>query len=97
MELVEELGVYQPEFDNMRIYPNPATDQVTLSFDEVKEKDLVFIITNLEGKEIKQGALTIENKVSAIDLTGLKGGVFILQVAAANGTKRDAFRLIIRR
>ncbi len=97
VELVEELGVYQPEFDNMRIYPNPATDQVTLSFDEVKEKDLVFIITNLEGKEIKQGALTIENKVSAIDLTGLKGGVFILQVAAANGTKRDAFRLIIRR
>ena len=97
VELVEELGFYQPEYDNMRVYPNPAVQEVTVRFDRVYERDLLVIITDLSGKALMQQRLLVEDNTASIDLSQIQEGLFLMQIVGEGRTKREAYRLIIRR
>ena len=71
----------------VRLYPNPATQTASLE----EAKDCLLSIYNIQGQCLRQENIT-EN-LHLINLTGLKNGVYILQLQ--NHDRRRTMRLII--
>lgn len=65
-----------------KIYPNPATDFVTIELpDSVYEADI--LIYDMQGRKVKETTITLES--NKVDLTGLNGGSYLLNVKTVNG------------
>ena len=71
------------------LFPNPAEANV---FYTGQENDLVFELTDLLGRKVKQQKL--ESQTGQIDLTGLQSGIYRYSVSGKKGTK--AGNLVIR-
>jgi len=70
---VEELRLLQ----NITIYPNPATSQVTIIAD-AKLSGTVFTVYNYIGKSVIEGKINAENTV--IDLENLSEGIYLINI-----------------
>ena len=70
---VEELRLLQ----NITIYPNPATRQVTINTD-AKLIGTVFTVYNYTGKSVIEGKINAENTV--IDLENLSEGIYLINI-----------------
>jgi ribosomal protein L27 len=65
------------------IYPNPATNEVTINLSEVGEAPTV-IITNLSGMEMFRNA-KVETEQLTIDVSSYSQGVFLITVISDSG------------
>jgi ribosomal protein L27 len=65
------------------IYPNPATNEVTINLSEVGEAPTV-IITNLSGMEMFRNA-KVETEQLTIDVSSYSQGVFLITVTTERG------------
>lgn len=59
----------------LRIYPNPATDRLTLIYPTIKQGIIAFIY-NSEGKQIRELHLIPGQDIHQIDLNGLSPGIY---------------------
>lgn len=73
----ELTGIGEVASDEMMIYPNPATDKVTISGSGIKEVN----IYNMTGLLV----YTSVAEKGAIEVTGLKSGVYMVKATAAEG------------
>lgn len=78
------------DFDNdVKIYPNPASEIITVS---VKENTLYQLVT-LDSKVVKVGDISLES--NNIDVSNLSKGTYILHLNTNNGVKIISKKLII--
>jgi len=88
-----------PEFpalkDHFKLYPNPANDVITISFDEIKSLDgLSFSIYNSLGQEVLREDLNINDVRFTIDVSQLQSGLYFYHLNR-NGENILKDRLVI--
>jgi endonuclease I len=89
---VEELLVN----GQMQVYPNPATEQIHISFNAKEDFDLEVIITDIAGKKIISDtylASTGANKIS-YDFRNFAKGMYLLNIISEKG--RLNYKLIVK-
>ena len=81
----------------MKVYPVPASDKVTVSFDAYAKGNAVIIISNQMGQEVVRKTVGVDNgiNVTSIDVSSLKAGVYLVKVN--NGSAVQSQKLIINR
>ena len=67
-------SVNETTLDNVRIYPNPATSEVTLS--GVEEYDTITIFDQLGRRVIRRSI----NNFETIDISELQSGIFVVSL-----------------
>jgi len=82
-------GIGEKSVDQISIYPNPATDVVTL----VTESKGKLNLLNLTGQVLK--SVDIENTNNLIDVSNLNQGVYIIHFVNENGQSSTG-KLIVR-
>lgn len=81
-EFVATLGVADFTAENLIVYPNPATNQVSISVQNSTDAIAEIRLTDLLGKIVFQQKGT-QNQAT-IDLSGLSKGVYMLEVLTEN-------------
>lgn len=84
---LEEL-LQQPRLSNIELYPNPAKDEVNLSFNPsilTESKEITVQILNLQGKLVRSQTIQIDQSDLSIDVSGLPSGAYILEVFSDKG------------
>jgi len=81
--------------DHFKLYPNPANDVITISFDEIKSLDgLSFSIYNSLGQEVLREDLNINDVRFTIDVSQLQSGLYFYHLNR-NGENILKDRLVI--
>lgn len=80
----------QVEEVNLKVFPNPTSDYVHISFDSDIEGH--YKLSNIFGKIILEGDLTKEGKT--IDLLDYRTGIYIVSVFDDKGKKVGARKII---
>ena len=80
----QSVGINENTTQNIRIYPNPATSQLTLNTTEQIQR---ISILNITGKTVK----TIVSNNSTIDVSDLTKGIYFLQIQTGNGIANSKF------
>lgn len=80
----------QVEEVNLKVFPNPTSDYIHLSFDS--ELNGHYKLSNIFGKIILEGKLTKEGKT--IDLLDYRTGIYIVSVFNSEGKKVGARKII---
>ena len=70
--------------DQIRVYPNPASDRIFVEQGNFQE----FTITDLLGRTVKSGQLDADN---FIDINSLAPGIYILNIT---GDSKQSFKLV---
>jgi uncharacterized repeat protein (TIGR01451 family) len=81
-EFVATLGVADFTTDNLIVYPNPATNQVSISVQNSADAIAEIRLTDMLGKVVFQQKGT--HTQTTIDLSGLSKGVYMLEVQTEN-------------
>lgn len=74
-----------------KIYPNPASDQITLSVSEIH--NATFTIYMETGEVITSGTINARNQ--QISVGNLSGGIYFLEIKTSNGSEKQ--KLLINR
>ena len=74
------LGLEDNELDNILLYPNPTTGNVTIELNS----DASFTLVNILGQEIEKGTFTYGD--NALDISALLKGLYFLNVKTSNGS-----------
>jgi hypothetical protein len=75
------------------IYPNPASDFVTLNIDNVNNTDLILNIYNVTGTLVKSEILKQDKR--QINIGYLRNGIYVIEIKSKEWTKKQ--KLIIQR
>jgi uncharacterized protein (TIGR02145 family) len=70
---------------NLKLYPNPATNIVTVEYAEYQNVNIM--VCNLLGEGVKQIKLT--SGKSEIDISSLSKGVYILKISGVSGSIQE--------
>lgn len=74
------------KFENINIYPNPSSDFIYISFEDIKTENAKLQIFDLTGKMLKEGVLK-----EKIDVSNLKKGIYILRIQSEKQVKIGKF------
>jgi len=80
----------------MKVYPNPASEQIHIAFDAVENFEMEVLITDITGKQlISESYLagTGANKIS-YDFSGFSKGMYLLNVVSEKGSLN--YKLIVK-
>jgi hypothetical protein len=74
----------------IKIYPNPATDFITVSFPSAAEKNVSVEIFDLLGREVYNNILRTPNSrlQTKMDIADIKNGVYIFELSSENNFYR---------
>ena len=70
-------GLTENKFVAFEVMPNPANDQVTLTFSDGVTEKVEVVVTDLTGKQV----LTVVGKTT-VDVSGLQSGVYMIKASA---------------
>ncbi len=91
-EIEETLGIDQKHITlNVVVYPNPTADYVTLTVSESDLKNMTFILSDAQGKQISNGAIVQDE--SQITMSQLSAGLYFLNIQT-NGKDTKIFKII---
>lgn len=85
--LISTVGLEENSLEELKVYPNPASDFISFDTDE----DLELEIVNFSGQLVKRATLDANNK---LDVSSIKPGTYI--VAARSATTNFVAKLIIQ-
>jgi hypothetical protein len=71
--------------NNINIYPNPAKDRITVSFDNNKQ-DATISIIDMTGRKVQSQKIAGGKNSINIDVHQLPAGIYSLLIQSANGT-----------
>ena len=64
----------------IKIYPNPANDKITVSFDRPVNEKVRIQIINTSGMTIFSSGVTPKGKIVELDVSGLASGIYIVNI-----------------
>lgn len=89
------LEVVENELDlSLVVFPNPATDNLTLQIQDYNNEKLVYQLTDLQGRLIKTGSIT--NNKTHIVMSNLSAATYFLSVEQENNPQayKQSFKII---
>ena len=89
------LGIDDPSFDAIRIYPNPVKDVLHLDLTSFKGNFNQLQIINMEGKQVLNVFQISGGQAYTIPVDNLRDGIYFLQMRTATGLHSEKF--VIRR
>ncbi len=69
---------------NAQLFPNPASDLLTVKWSTEVSNELSYIVVSVDGRTVLNGSLTRD--VNSIEVANLSPGFYLLQVRNANGS-----------
>lgn len=75
-------------FSDMKVFPNPASDQLFIAMNSTKAMEMRMDITDLAGRIIRSASritLPTGTSTQTIDLKGTLAGMYLLRLASADG------------
>lgn len=72
------------------IYPNPATESITINSDKIKGKSSTISIYNIEGKLVKNISQTLKNQIQ-INITDIEKGMYFIKINTDNTSLQGKF------
>ena len=91
--LISGISEHDSKNTTFNLYPNPASDIVTLNIDNINNTDLSLNIYNVIGTLVKSETLTQNNR--QINIGDLSNGVYMVTIKSKDFTESQ--RLIIQR
>ena len=82
------LGTEENLLSDFKVYPNPAADFVTVSFDQLTEAAVS--LTDLHGKALYSEA--VSGQLCTVSVSGLPAGIYLLKIA--NGGQEAVTRIV---
>ncbi|MCH8903670.1 MAG: PKD domain-containing protein [Bacteroidetes bacterium] len=93
--IIVETGIPDISFDdNVRIYPNPFSSSATLSFNNYKRDEYIFILQNILGEEVKSISHINSNK-QQINRSGLSAGLYLYKVMDSSNNLIGTGKLVV--
>lgn len=81
------------KFDKLEVYPNPANNFININFSLKDNKSVKLELLDLSGQIVFEDEYSnIRDKQTAIDLTGMAAGMYMLKLGLPEG---DTFRKIL--
>lgn len=87
--IVGTAGLIDAVINPIEVYPNPASDKVTISGLNKQMKINGVKITNMEGKVIR--TVDVTSPSVDVELSGVENGIYFVVVEHANGTETVKF------
>jgi len=78
-----EAGILEKNTVNGVVYPNPATDNITISLKE--EGTATITVTDVAGRIVLSKSTDLVNGKSDLNITALNAGVYVVNVVLDNG------------
>ena len=80
VEVVEELGTLINYFKELNVYPNPADEQLTISYQKLNSKAVRYQLVNMQGQVVDEGHLEKGYRQSyEIDTRNRNEGLYLLR------------------
>lgn len=81
----------------IQLYPNPASDQITISWQCPSAQELHLRVVDLRGKEYYRWTIADGGRISSLvaDVASLREGIYLLEASA--GDERILRRFVVRR
>lgn len=88
------LGIQNPEFGTVSLYPNPTADFVNLSISNASQNEVLVELYDLNGKLIlvKNYILNDGNLTTSFDLTALSSGIYDLRIT--NNSSSSNYKIV---
>jgi hypothetical protein len=80
--LTNPVGIEAPEKASMAVFPDPVSRTLTIHYSDKNAIERVRIY-DLFGREV----FSVDEAVSTIDLTGIKAGIYIVEMSDRNGNR----------
>jgi len=91
----EGVSVKKEVFDNLKVYPNPATDIVNISADLISIADAKVELYDLAGKRVYENSNLFYNTDNAtVDISGLTPAVYLLKIETE--TTKQTIKIVKR-
>jgi hypothetical protein len=85
-------GLYSPHANsNLKVYPNPANDQIQLEGMQVFNEKVVIAIIDLYGRVVQQMESNGDEKTVSIDIKKLSAGTYLLKASSENYSSSHYF------
>jgi len=77
------------------LYPNPAKDNVTITFNNVEAGNYEMTIEDVKGQKVVNEVITVKNRISnkVIDLSKIESGIYFVKVV--NGSSIVTKKLVV--
>ncbi len=82
-ELVNALGVTENGFADLKMYPNPASDKITLQFGETLE-NVAIAVYDLQGKMIVNTNVSLQGGATVFDVSKIQPGMYFVKIVSGN-------------
>ena len=95
--LPEGVGINEiTSIENLSVYPNPAAEFVTVSYNATANEAVSYRMTDLSGKSVIARDLGVRSgaQIENIDLSNVASGMYILEITS--GTKRSVQKVSVK-
>lgn len=88
---INELNI---PFSSVSVFPNPATEQLTVRIDYAYEYNLTLQLHNLLGQQVRSLSASDQrgNQLATLNVTGIAQGCYLLEISVSD--KGKTFRII---
>lgn len=89
------IGVAEQALNNVKVYPNPATETLFIELGQVLERDSKVLVYNMLGELLitKTSNENNGNGTINLDTHSLKQGIYLLKIEADNAVKTIKFQI----
>lgn len=93
---IDQTGIHSQTLSGMKLYPNPASDKVTLSLSSAEESEAALSVYNLMGQLVYSSQIVLTEGINQINVStnDLTSGVYTVNVRTKKGTSTQ--KLIVR-
>jgi len=78
---IEEESIGSTQTSEIKLYPNPATSEITFDFKNFnQEQDFEILIYNAVGIEVKKESLSKNNQTKTINIKDLNSGIYYYRI-----------------
>jgi len=91
----ETIGVAEQALNNVKVYPNPATETLFVELGKILENDSKILVYNMIGEVLISKSSNQNNGNGTINLDThlLKQGIYLLKIEADNAVKTIKFQI----
>ncbi len=91
---IETLG--QDPLSNVRLYPNPASTFLNLSFDAATETNAEIFITDISGRTVKQQTISVAamQQQHRLDISDLPNDMYLIHIVCGDQVKSEKIMVI---
>jgi hypothetical protein len=99
VEVVEELGFVREYFKDLNVYPNPANDEIRITYAKLNSTDVSYQLMDLSGQMMVEGEVEKgQSQETRLETSGVQDGLYLLRFydRKQNGKHLITYKVIIR-